>query len=272
MASQSPIIDKPLRLPGQTLDEKIEWWTNDGVIGYFLAVAVFLGMAIMEWVGYLRNPPRQSIIYSICAVVAIVALVARILYVQKQVRQLRLGRDGERVVGQFLEAFCVRGGRIFHDVPGGNFNVDHVLICPQGIYAIETKTWSKPWPVAKVVARDGKLVKAGCTPDRDANDQALHAAGWLQSLLESKVDMPCPVRPVVVIPGWSVSKGLEHGTVCVIEPKDFPDYLSKRPVTLTDREVRLLSAHLSRYIRATQRMAKSCSGLIDWRSGRNIAL
>jgi hypothetical protein len=100
----------------------------------------------------------------------------------------------------------------------------------------------------------------------------LHAAGWLQSLLESKVDMPCPVRPVVVIPGWSVSKGLEHGTVCVIEPKDFPDYLSKRPVTLTDREVRLLSAHLSRYIRATQRMAKSCSGLIDWRSGRNIAL
>ncbi len=131
-----------------------------------------------------------------------------------------------------------------------------MLICPQGVYAIETKTWSKPWPVAKVVARDGKLLKAGLTPDRDASDQALHAAEWLESLLKSKVEIPCPVRPVVVIPGWTVAKGLEHGTVCVIEPRDFPDYLSKRPVILTDREVRLLSAHLSLYIRATQRTAR----------------
>jgi hypothetical protein len=242
-------------LPGQTLDEKIEWWTNDGIIGYFLAVAVFLAMAIMEWVGYLRNTPHQPIIYSICAIAAVAALIARIIYVRKQVRQLRMGRDGERVVGQYLEGFRARGGRVFHDVPGGNFNVDHVLICPQGVYAIETKTWSKPWPVAKVVARDGKLVKAGLTPDRDASDQAVHAAGWLESLLKSKGEIACPVRPVVVIPGWTVAKGLEHGTVCVIEPKDFPEYLAKRPVILTDREVRRLSAHLSRYVRATQRAA-----------------
>jgi len=253
LPSQSPIIDKPLRLPGQTLDERIEWWTNDGIIGYFLAVTVCFAMALVEWIGYLRDLPRQPILFSVCTIVAVAALIARISYVRKHVRQLRLGRDGERVVGQFLEAFCARGGRVFHDVPGGTFNVDHVLICPQGVYAIETKTWSKPWPVAKIVARDGKLLKAGLTPDRDASDQALHGAEWLESLLKSKVEIACPVRPVVVIPGWSVAKGLEHGTVCVIEPKAFPDYLAKRPVILKDREVRLLSAHLSRYVRAAQR-------------------
>jgi len=246
---------EPLRVPGQTLDEKIVWWTSEGIIGYFLAVTVSFAMALVEWIGYLTNLPRQPIVSTVCTVAAIVALVARILYVRRQVRTLRLGRDGERVVGQFLEAFCTRGGRVFHDVPGDNFNVDHVLICPQGVYAIETKTWSKPWPTAKVVSRDGKLQKAGFEPDRDASNQALNSARWLQALLERKTGKTFPVRPVVAIPGWSIDQGLEHGTVCVIEPKDLPNYLAKRDVNLDDRQIRLLAAHLSRYIRATQRNA-----------------
>jgi len=34
-------------LPGQILDEKIEWRKNDGMRGYFSAVAISVGMAIM---------------------------------------------------------------------------------------------------------------------------------------------------------------------------------------------------------------------------------
>jgi hypothetical protein len=74
-------------------------------------------------------------------------------------------------------------------------------------------------------------------------------------LVASKTGAAYPVRPVVAVPGWSVDKGLQHGTVCVIEPKDFPDYLDKRTISLSRREVRLLAAHLSRYIRAAQRNA-----------------
>lgn len=253
MPSQSPLTAEPLRLPGQTLDEKIEWWTNDGIMGYFLAAAMFFMVATMEWFGYLFHAPRYPVAFSICAGAAISALAARIMYVRKQVRALKLGRNGERIVGQHLEAFCARGGRVFHDIPGVNFNVDHVLICPRGIYAVETKTWSKPWPEAKVIVREGKLIKAGYEPDRDPSSQALHSARWLQALLEGKTGGTYPVRPVVAIPGWSVEKGLEHGTVCVIEPKELPNYIDQRTVSLSRREVRLLAAHLSRYVRASQR-------------------
>jgi len=75
----------------------------------------------------------------------------------------------------------------------------------------------------------------------------------LQALLEGKTGGTYPVRPVVAIPGWSVEKGLEHGTVCVIEPKELPNYIDQRTVSLSRREVRLLAAHLSRYVRASQR-------------------
>jgi hypothetical protein len=257
VASQSPLTDEPLRLPGQTLDEKIQWWQSDGIVSYIAAAAMFFVMAVMEWVGYVTHAPRSPIFFSACALGAIAVLVARICYVRTELHKLKLGRHGERVVGQYLEGFRARGGRVFHDIPGDNFNVDHVLICPQGVYAIETKTWSKPWPRAKVVSRNGKLLKAGFDPDRDASHQALHSARWLQDLLESKTGGIPPVRAVVAIPGWSIDKGLEHGTVCIIEPKDFPDYIEQRPITLSTRDVRLLSAHLSRYVRAAQRTARA---------------
>jgi hypothetical protein len=73
-------------LPGQTLDQRIVWWTNDGIVGYALAVTVCFAMALVEWVGYLRNAPRQPILFSVCTVAAIVALRARMVYVRKQGR------------------------------------------------------------------------------------------------------------------------------------------------------------------------------------------
>jgi len=39
MASQSPLKDPPLRLPGQSLDEEIEQWQNEGIINYFIAAS-----------------------------------------------------------------------------------------------------------------------------------------------------------------------------------------------------------------------------------------
>jgi hypothetical protein len=137
-------------------------------------------------------------------------------------RPLKLGRNGERAVGQYLEGFRAYGGRVFHDVLGDGFNVDHVLICPQGIYAIETKTWSKPWSTAKIANRGGKLLKAGFTPDRDPIAQASAAARWLQDNLENKNGRRFEVLGVVAIPGWSVDRALEHGTVCIIDPKNLP--------------------------------------------------
>jgi hypothetical protein len=249
MASQSPLTNEPLRLPGQSLDEEIERWQNERVMSYFIAAACLFMLAAMEWVGYLTHSPRHPILFTVIAAVAIGCLVGRVIYVRERLQPLKLGRHGERVVGQFLDGFRARGGRVFHDVLADHFNVDHVVICPQGIYAIETKTWSRPWVSAKVIHRDGKLYKAGFTPDRDPLVQATATADWLSNLLRTTADCSYPVRPVVAIPGWSVDRSLEHGTVCVIEPKDFPDYVAKQRVVLSPEQVRKLAYQLSRYIR-----------------------
>jgi hypothetical protein len=250
MASESPLKEPPLRLPGQSLDEEIIEWQSERWINYFITASSLFMLALMEWFGYLTHAPRRPILFSVCVVLAIAGLVWRVLHIRRKLRPLKLGRHGERVVGQFLEGFRGRGGRVFHDVPGeGGFNVDHVLICPQGVFAVETKTWSLPWPAAKIITRDGELLKAGLKPDRDPIAQASAAARWVQDLLVRRAGHAFEVRAIVAVPGWRVDAALEHGTVCVIEPKQLPDYLARQRITLSAKEIRRLAFHLSRHIR-----------------------
>jgi hypothetical protein len=95
------------------------------------------------------------------AAVAVTVAIWKFWRIRGRVRRLRLGRDGERVVGRFLERLREGGGQVFHDIPEEGFNLDHVVISPHGLYAIETKTLSMPWPNATItevrrVARCGR--------------------------------------------------------------------------------------------------------------------
>jgi hypothetical protein len=142
------------------------------------------------------------------------------------VRALKLGRDGERCVGQFLERLREGGAQVFHDVPGDRFNLDHVIISPHGIYAVETKTLSKPWPKAKILVDGDAIQVAGKKPDRDPVVQVTAAARWLEVMLAESTGKRFAVRGVVVYPGWFVEQRSDFGSVWVMEPKMLPGLLN----------------------------------------------
>lgn len=250
MSGQSPLKAKPLRLPGESVDKEIDRWVNDKAIESFLAAAVFCTISFMEWVGYLTHAPRQPKLFSVLAVGAIAFGTWRFLSIRGRVRRLKLGRDGERVVGQFLERLRENGGQVFHDVPGEGFNLDHVVISPRGIYAIETKTWRKPWPEAKIVVDGDTLKAAGNKPDRDPIIQVSAAARWLGKKLEESTGKLFAVRGVVVFPGWFVEQRGPRGDVWVLEPKMLPGFIEQERTSIAPADVALAAFHLSRYVRS----------------------
>jgi len=77
--------------------------------------------------------------------------------IRPQLANLRQGIRGEREVGDFLEEMRELGYKVFHDIPGEGFNVDHALIGPGGIFAIETRRFQAAGPDVKV-DYDGKRV------------------------------------------------------------------------------------------------------------------
>ncbi len=184
MSGQSPLRAKPLRLPGESVDKEIDRWINDKAFGTLFAAGCFCFVAYFEWYGYLTHSPRRPLLFTVVAAAAVIFAGWRIWSIRLRVKRLRQGRDGERAVGQFLERFHEDGGQVFHDIPGEGFNLDHVVISTHGIYAIETKTLSKPWPQAKVVVEGDALKVAGEEPDRSPIEQVTAAARWLEKRLQ----------------------------------------------------------------------------------------
>jgi hypothetical protein len=241
MAGKSPLKAKPLRNPG---DSHI----NDHFLDVLFAAGLCL-LALFEWVGYLARTPRQPVALTCAAIVAVVVAGWRFVETRKQVKQLKMRRDGERCVGQFLERQRSSGGQVLHDIPADGFNLDHVVISSHGIYAVETKTFSEPWPKAKVTVEGSTLRVAGRVPDRNPMEQAAAAARWLENQLQECMGKRFTVRGVVVFPGWFVEQRSPRGPIWVLEPKMLPGFIEQEPSTIAPTDVVLVSSHLSSYIR-----------------------
>jgi hypothetical protein len=172
--------------------------------------------------------------------------------IKLHVRNLKLGRDGEKVVGQYLERIRATGAEIFHDIPEKHFNLDHVIIAPTGIFLVETKTYSKPDGGEPTINFNGSHITL---KDRGTFDapviQVQAGANWLKSFLKESTGKSFPVRPVLVFPGWFVQPTVEakKSDIWVLNPKALPAFISNSNTVLNLEDVKLASYHLSRYIR-----------------------
>lgn len=252
--NRSPLKDKPLRLPGQSVDEERERVVENNVAQPMMLALFMILMALLEWWRIYTDMKPNPIIFSIAAVGAIAYAAIRIWRSVPALRNLRQALEGERAVGQFLERLRESGYQVFHDVVGTGFNVDHVLIGPAGVFTVETKTWSKPVRGSAKVVFDGKsLTVAGASPERDPVVQGKAQASWVRSLLNESTGRQFSVRPVIVFPGWYIENA--HGgfqDVWVLEPKALPTFLSNEQRRMTPEDIKLASYHLSRLIRASQ--------------------
>jgi hypothetical protein len=194
----SPLKGRPLRNPGQSLDEQIQDTVYDYLVWPALFATFLVVWAAMEWFRYIRPHAPNPILYTAVALAGAIFAGYRFIKALPRLGALRLGRDGEKVVGQFLETLREQGYRIFHDVVGDGFNVDHILIGPAGIFTVETKTHSKPSGNPQIVF-DGETIRIdGFEPDRDPVVQARAQASWLRELLNESTGRRFDVRSVIV--------------------------------------------------------------------------
>jgi hypothetical protein len=154
-------------------------------------------------------------------------------------------------VGQYLEGLRVDGARVFHDVPGEGFNVDHVVISERGIYVVETKTWRKRQPDSHVSVKEGRLYRNGTLVNPNPIEQVKAEARWIRKVLQDSTGKTFQVRSVVVFPGWFVEPmdAATKSQAWVLEPKALPAFIEKEPLVLAGGDVALVAYHLSRYVR-----------------------
>lgn len=250
---KSPLKDNPLHNPAESLDKEIDKVINEEALLYLLVCGFFVLLTFLEWYRWALDAKPNPIALSIMTLIVVPYCTYRIFNVRKRVKRLRLGRDGEKAVGQHLESLRESSAKVFHDIPAQTFNLDHVVIAKSGIYVIETKTYSKPESGAPKIIFDGQKLKlnTGITTDKPVI-QVQAACSWLGELLKQSTGRSFPVKPVIVFPGWFIEPTSEakSSEVWVLNPKGLPTFINNSADRLNTDEVSMAAYHLSRYVRS----------------------
>ena len=229
---------KMLRAPGESLRQESQS-LNDWLMGLLAGIAATPAILLGQM-------PRTISGTSITIMaVGIVAWAVPLFYLLGLRRDLDLRLRGERAVAEELNRLMLDGCHVFHDYPAGpNWNIDHIVIAPSGVYAIDTKTWRKTdghGKKAHEVIFDGTRLIFPKGRDAEAPEQARRNAVGLSSELTAAMAEPVEVKALLALPGWAVTRTGEGDVkVNVLNPQDI------RQAIITNEKPRLTSSQLQR--------------------------
>ena len=133
------------------------------------------------------------------------------------------GARGEEVVAGTL-ARLSDDWHVFHDFEAGSHHVDHVLIGPAGVFAVETKNWRDP-----VRLESGELIAGGHVPDHPPIAQATAEAKAVKAVL-ARAGWTGEVVPVVCFASGTFQGGFSPaGKVLVANAEAFVKWLLEQP-------------------------------------------
>ena len=177
---RSPFTDKFLRSPGESLNRKI-MEINDEIITYLVwvfTVPLVLYSTYISMLHFSSLQPSLSTIALICilGVGFIIYCFWKLIEFLNTRRRYRLGYEGEIAVGQELNQLMRDGFYVYHDFFVDKFNIDHIVVGPSGVFAVETKARSKPTSVHPApdykVKYDGKCLQFPNGSDVQSIEQA----------------------------------------------------------------------------------------------------
>jgi len=251
MHKRSPLKQKPLRNPGESVQEDIQRVLEGQMLPLALLATLAIIVALDHWWRHFAPRPPQPIWATLIATVVVAYCGYRYVGLRKRLTSLQLGLAGEKTIGQFLEANRSKHSLVFHDIPCNGFNIDHVVIAPQGVFAIETKTFSKPLRGETVVEYDGeRILVDGFEPDRNPITQARAVRNWLREFLHDSTRMDYPVKGVVLLPGWYVESPKDGRPIdiWVLNEKAFFKFVEHESVVLSDQDIAWASERLTAFV------------------------
>ena len=212
----SPLSSDLLRPAGYSLQKSIDDLQSD-LMEAFIAIPI-MG-CLVPLMLLLNEKLFDNVVgwgtWLICGVAVVFILGYYIVNVTKIVKKLasyRLGLACEMAVGQELEQVIRPANhpyRIFHDIQFEGFNVDHLVVSPNGVFVIETKGRSKPVVDGKKQARvrlENDTLYFPKHSEKQPIEQVKMNVRAVKKWLSESTGFDVPVAGVLVLPGWFVER------------------------------------------------------------------
>lgn len=254
---RSPFNENILRVPAYSVRQ-----TQNSTVKDFLLYAS--GVLITPLFAYALNPRGivlQFVILGL-ALVLIAWFFYRAIRLFNTAIKLHQAVDAEMTAGQELSLLMRDGAWVFHDIPYQYGNIDHVIVSSGGVFAVETKGYSKPTNNASSSAENFRITVENNVlilpqaKTKQPIEQAETHAKWLHNEIQRRFGLTVPIRPVVALPGWMITGGFD-GDCWVINPKR-GNALRKAVIksTISDSDANLISSWIEDLARSVAPKSK----------------
>ncbi|GIH78791.1 nuclease-related domain-containing protein [Planobispora longispora] len=203
-------------------------------------IAVVAGVAV----GFLLISWRMGVTAAIAAAIADTVVRARS---NSTVPAWRRASVAERRTEAQLKGLERRGYRTLHAraIPDSDAQIDHLVVGPTGIYAVDSEKWDKRLPVR---AQSHRKLFLGPFSQKARLDEARWEASRASELIGAELGREIMVIPSLAIYGPAIPwKVLNIREVDVFDGGHVRKWITKRERSLTDAEI-------SRIYEAAQRV------------------
>ena len=225
-----PFSDRMLRSPGEGLRREIQD-LNDEITAFMTSATIVPLLMTCVYLIRLMSDKEGSGTGNLLFILGLGFtgyLVWKVLKLFDRRRSLRIGLAGEMATGEELNRLMLDGYHVYHDFPAHRFNIDHIVVGASGVFAVETKAYSKAGrgnrTAEATVTYDGENLRFPSWVTTEPIEQAKVQAAWLSKWLSGAVGDPVEVSPMVTIPGWFVERKSPSG-IPVLNPKEVKAYL-----------------------------------------------
>jgi hypothetical protein len=231
------------RSAGQSLREEWDRLMDDNLPLLVFGPAMLWLVWFTQWLDVGHKVSPNFWLY-LAIIVTGMAAIAYLRLIPKA-RALVRGERGEVRVGEVLEDLRGSGYRPFHDLRRDGFNIDHVVVGPAGVFAIETKFRSG---TGEITFRNGEgLFVGGFPEEKDSLKQARANAAEVNRIIKENCKLDVWVKPVVVFVGeWRVKNDWRSTDARVFTTDTLGRHIASQQPELTLREIDLIASHLER--------------------------
>jgi hypothetical protein len=234
-------LPKVQRLPGQSLREEWDRLVNDN-LPFLVVVPCMLWFVWFTHWQQVRLSPNFWLAFAI--IVTGMSAIAYLRLIPKARRLVR-GERGELCVAEVLDDLRSYGYRVTHDLTRDGFNIDHVVVGPAGVFAIETKFRSGS---GEITFRNGEgLFVGGFPEEKDSLKQARGNAWEVHQFIKENCRLDEWVWPLVVFVGdWQVKNDWRSTDALVFTPDSLVTHIVNQQPCLRRNEIDLIASHLER--------------------------
>ena len=195
-------------------------------ISLFVVPAVIFAVyaAVRSLEGVDRWPAVEMIGLVLFGVPLIFCIVFRWVRMTGTRNLARLIHEGRLATRRVLDPILKDRCLVLHDVIGHQFSIDHLVVGPKGVFAIQTcaklAATNREGTDGRIVTYNGRELFFPKGSDHRMVESARANAEKFSEWLSDQIDEPVAVRAVISLPGWTVRRTSPEG-IPVVNPKQF---------------------------------------------------